>query len=502
MHVRHRRALALVLLSSAFVSACGLKPEIKEQLAQNPGAVGGGGSIGLGADGGVDGGLGTGDVPAGDDGSFDAGDGSVADGGGDAGAGGSAGGGNAGGGTAGGGSGSAGGGSAGGGSGSAGGGGSTGGGGGAAADDSKGNRTGIDDGKKVVRIAVHGPLTGAGVPQESFRTGGPKYWQGKKLKNGYSVQVEAIDDKYNAPDALRACNAAERENFLLLGGAGTDQIQACAQSQVLRRNNMPYLSSGVTEAGLSKLTNYFATSLTYKQQGPLVVKMARDNGHFDGKWAVVITEGPNFADARQSIVAALQQSGAQGKSGKFNPSSDVYLTDKAPRDCSTLAGQLRGSYTSIYFLGQPAFFLQCVGTIGYQPGVYEPTYTGVGPSFGIQSVGNAACKATANRYKGFFLHPSPGTDTAQQRAGRTDFRDDIEYSIYAAMQGIHQALDQVPGTLTREKFIATLRPGGIKGGIMPPSVFRGQVFGGTAAFAVQADCGNDGRMKTLKSYSK
>ncbi len=66
---------------------------------------------------------------------------------------------------------------------------------------------------------------------------------------------------------------------------------------MLRRGNVPYLSAGVTEAGLGALPNYFATSLTYKQQGPLVIKMAKDNGFFAGKWAVVITEGPNFKDA-------------------------------------------------------------------------------------------------------------------------------------------------------------------------------------------------------------
>ncbi len=140
-----------------------------------------------------------------------------------------------------------------------------------------GTTTGIDFKNKVVKIALHGPLTGAGVPQESFRTGTPKYWKNHKLANGFSVDAVAIDDKYNAPDALRACNAAAKEYFLIVGGAGTDQIQACAQSQVLRRGNVPYLSAGVTEAGLGALPNYFATSLTYKQQGPLVIKMAKDN---------------------------------------------------------------------------------------------------------------------------------------------------------------------------------------------------------------------------------
>ncbi len=71
---------------------------------------------------------------------------------------------------------------------------------------------------------------------------------------------------------------------------------------------------------------------------------------------MVITEGPNFKDAKDSIVAALKSANASFDAGK-----DVFLTDKAPRDCAALATQLRGgAYTTIYFLGQPAFFAQCV----------------------------------------------------------------------------------------------------------------------------------------------
>jgi branched-chain amino acid transport system substrate-binding protein len=504
MNVRHRRALALVLLSSAFLSACGLKPEVKEQLAQNPG-------VSRGAGGFVDGGEGGGDeafvdpetgevidpgtVGEDGEGAVDA-TGGGPEAGGDAGSGGGGTGGDAG-------SGSGGstGGSGGGSTGGTGGGGTGGGGGGAGAPGDDGDTTGVDFDKKTVKITLHGPLTGAGVPQSSFRSGTPKYWENRKLKNGFTVLAEAVDDKYNAPDALRACNAAARDSFLIVGGAGTDQIQACAQSQVLRRNNVPYLSSGVTESGLGNLPNYFATSLTYRQQGALIPQLAKDNGFLDGTWAVVITEGPNFADARESVVAALQKAGVNGKSGKFNKSNDVYLTGKAPTNCSTLAGQMRNTYDRIYFLGQPSFFINCVTSIGYTP-TYQPIYTGVGPSFGIQSVGRLACSNTAGQYKGFFLHPSPGLDTAAKRAPGVQFQDDIEYGIYGAMQQLEQAFNAVPGKLTREKFIATSRNGSFPGGILSPAVFKGQVFGGTAAFGLRADCNDQGRMKTLKTYAK
>jgi branched-chain amino acid transport system substrate-binding protein len=488
MNVRSRRALAVVMLSSAFVSACGLKPEVKDQLAQ-AGGVSAGAGLAAEAGGtdatGVDPLLGDETAPI-EAGVTDPATGEVVspDTSG----------------TTGGGTGGSGGGTAG--STGGGGGGSTPAGGGGAGPagggDTPGNTTGIDMEKKVVNIALHGPLTGAGVPQESFRSGTPKYWKGRKLANGFSVNAVAIDDKYDAQGAARACAEAAGKYFLVVGGAGTDQIQACGQQQKMQAGNVPYLSSGVTENGLGGLKNYFATSLTYKQQGPLVVQAAQEHGYFDGKWAVVITDTPNFKDARDSITAALQKAGAKGKAGAFNPSpgADVYLTDKAPRDCATLAGQLRGGgYNTIYFLGQPSFFIQCVGSVG--PG---PTYTGPGPSFGVNSIGGLACRASGGTYKGFYLHPATGMDQAGKRAPGVQFQDDIEYSIYGAMQGLEKAFNQVQGNLTREKFIATLAKSSIPAGILPAAVYNGgSRFGGTAAFLLKSNC-QTGQYQTVKEY--
>ncbi len=371
----------------------------------------------------------------------------------------------------------------------------------------KGTTTGIDFKAKTVKIVLHGPLTGAGVPQNSFKTGGPKYWEKsgpgggpRTIWGGFKVIAEAVDDKYNAQDAVRACNAAAKTAFLVLGGAGTDQIQACGQSQVLRRNNVPYLSSGVTEAGLGKLTNYFATSLTYRQQSPLVVKMANDNGFLKKKWAVVITGTPNFADARESIVAELKKAGVQGKAGAFNPSEDVYLTEKAPRDCTTLGTQLRGGgYESIYFLGQPLFFGQCVNQYP------SATYTGPGPSFGIQSVADLACRGGVAGFKGFYLHPSPDKAASQAKAqGAPPFTDDIEAGIWGAMQQLEQAFNLVKGPPSREAFIAALAKSQVPGGVLAPSVYNGGPrFGGTAAFANKITCsGTSGVIQTIATYRK
>ncbi len=491
--VQKRRRLIVAIMAGALVtSACGLKPEVKEQLASGGGGVAAGGG---GAVGGVDAGVGTVDPTTGE--VVTPGGGTTATGGGT----GTTGGGTtvtSGGGTT----------TSGGGTTTSGGGG-TAGGPAAAPVAGQGTTTGIDFKNKTIKVVLHGPLTGAGVPQESFRTGGPKYWEksgpngGPRLiLGGFKVIAEAVDDKYNSQDGLRACNKAANEAFLIVGGAGTDQIQACGQSQVLRRGNVPYLSSGVTEKGLGGLPNYFATSLSYKQQSPLVIRAAKENGFLDKKWAVVITGTPNFADARESIVAELKKVGAKGSAGAFDAGKDVYLTEKAPNNCVTIGNQLRaGGYETVYFLGQPLFFGQCVNA--YPSAVY----TGPGPSFGIQSVADLACRGGAAGYRGFYLHPTPDKAQSQELARKAapttpTFTDDIEAGIWGGMQGLEQAFNLVQGPLSRESFTAALAKAGAPGGVLNPAVYNGgSRFGGTGAYLNKITCsGTTGVIKTVANY--
>lgn len=474
------RALAVVLVASAAVSACGLKPEAKEKLAQaggtavlQDGSSGGLGTTTGGPTGGTVGGT-TGGATGGTGGQQGGSSGAVA------------GPGTATGGTTGGTTGST----------------------GSATGGTTGSGPvgatviGIDNKNKVIHIALHGPLTGAGVPQQSFTTGTPKYWANHTLSNGYKVEAVAIDDKYNAADGLRACNAASKENFLVIGGAGTDQISACAQSPVLRRTHTPYLSAGVTEAGLGGISSYFATSLTYKEQAPLLVRLAKDRGYFGKKWAMVITGTPNFADAREAMVSELTKNGAKGSVGAFNKDRDVFLTDKAPSNCASLASSIRGgAYEVVYFLGQPSFFAQCVGSIGNVP--INPIYTGPGPSFGINSVITLACKANT-RYEGYYLHPTPSHNQRQKYGAPDDLTDDIEVGIWGAMQQLHETLELVlkRGPLTRENFIAVSNTATLRGGVFTPVQFTPtDHFGGTAAYANAALC-PQGISNTIGTYRK
>ena len=111
-----------------------------------------------------------------------------------------------------------------------------------------------------------------------------------------------------------------------------------------------------------------------------------------------------------------------------------------------------------------------------------------------------ACRASANQYKGFYLHPATGLDQAKSRAPGVSFQDDIEYQIYGAMQGLEKAFNMVQGNLTREKFIAALSKGSIPAGIAPGAVYNGgSRFGGTSAFLLKSNCGG-GQYQTVKEY--
>ncbi len=66
----------------------------------------------------------------------------------------------------------------------------------------------------------------------------------------HNVEVLFQDDQYTPNTAIQACRSSANDAFLVVGGGGTDQIQACGQ--FAEQAGVPYLSPGVTEAGLTR----------------------------------------------------------------------------------------------------------------------------------------------------------------------------------------------------------------------------------------------------------
>ena len=112
---------------------------------------------------------------------------------------------------------------------------------------------------------------------------------------GRNVRVVFRDDEFNPQNAVQVCREmVEQEGaFLLVGGGGADQITACAQ--YANENGIPYLSAGVNETGLTDLDTYFATTLTYAEQAPMIIAQLQAQGFTEA--GLVVADTPSFDDA-------------------------------------------------------------------------------------------------------------------------------------------------------------------------------------------------------------
>ena len=303
-----RVLLAATLLATA--AACGQKPGVSEQAVNAAGgdaSGGGGGGTGTGTGGGVTGtttaGGVTGTTTAGGTGT----------------GGGSTGTGTGGGGT----------------------GGDTGGT-GATTPTGPGDTTGITDTEIV--IGIHAPVTGAApIPQNSFETGKDIYFKFINDKGGIhgrSVRVVFRNDEFNPQTAVRVCKEMVEQDkaFLLIGGAGSDQIGACARYAA--DAGVPYLSGGVQEAGLSDLPNYFALSMTYSQQAPLIAQMVAKQ-YAGQSVALLVADNSSLDDYFNSQLAALQAAGITPDPARRIPKTTSQQRRPRDRDADPRQGRRR-----------------------------------------------------------------------------------------------------------------------------------------------------------------
>src|SRR5436309_12551298 len=175
-----------------------------------------------------------------------------------------------------------------------------------------GDTTGITD--SAITIGLHAPVTGAApFPTTSFQDGKDLYFNYLNDKggiNGRKVNVVFEDDCYNPSQAVSVCKKMVQQHhvFMLVGGGGTDQIVAC--SQYAASVGVPYLAEGVSEQGLNTLQNYFALSMTYKAQGPLLAQYMKNVLHVT-KVGMLRGNTANFDDAHSGFLQAAAANGLQ-----------------------------------------------------------------------------------------------------------------------------------------------------------------------------------------------
>ncbi|MFA5788230.1 MAG: ABC transporter substrate-binding protein [Actinomycetota bacterium] len=370
-----------------------------------------------------------------------------------------------------------------------------------------GIRTGVTATEIV--IGLHAPLTGAApLPQDTFESGKGVYWDwlddhGKIF--GRKVRVEFVDDKYKPSDAQLGCKSLVegKKVFLLVGAAGADQIQACAQYAA--SVGVPYMSMGVMETGLKGLKTYFAASMSYPQQSVLMAQyiMKRLDGA-KKKIAMVRPDTSNFDDAHVAFVDAMKSYGVTLTRDSTVPkdADDTALLNEA-------IALKRAGVEIVYWLPAPVVWIHMLGAASSQ--AYHPLWVAPGVTIGVNAAADLACKADplvkANAFTPYMNLDvidkfDANFNPAYKKYAGSD-PDDIGIALWGLGKVLHQAFLRVGSAqnLTRENFIATLeRATDLKSNVFPTLNYTpSNHFGAREVHLLDINCSN-GQWKTLETF--
>ena len=351
----------------------------------------------------------------------------------------------------------------------------------------------------TIKLGAHAPTTGAApIPSDSATKGNDLYYEWLREIdepiNGRHVETMLKYDNYNPSQAVAVCKEmVEKDHvFLLYGFAGTDQIQACGRYAASVA--VPYLSVGVTETGLETLPNYFAVSMTFREQGPLLTDLLTTKlGAKQEVNGMLWFDTPNFEDAHSSFIDTMDRAGAP-------IAYDRRISRGAGQtEAQTAVQEMKArGIENVYVLTSPVWFLQVLQSARTQE--YEPQWVGVGITKALDSVASVGCRnGTINGAK--FFSPFPAWaeidryDPDFKKAVRAvypekDQGDDIMLVGWGMAKVTAELLRAGGRDLTREGFIAAAeRQKNIKTGVFPPVSFApGDHLGGSAVHLNEAQC--------------
>jgi ABC-type branched-subunit amino acid transport system substrate-binding protein len=387
--------------------------------------------------------------------------------------------------------------------------GASGGGGAAPPPSSGGDTTGVT--ADTIKIGIHAPLTGAApVPSDSVEKGKDLYFrwmadQGQSLF-GRKVEVVLKNDQYNPSTAVSVCKEMVEKDkvFLLSGAAGTDQIQACARYAA--SVGVPYLGAGVTELVLNQLPNYFATTTTYNDQGPLLADMlVSDLGGKNEKNGMLTFETPNFEDARQGFRDGMKRQGATIHYERTV--SKGAGTSEARTVVQEMSTQ---GIENVYVLTSPVWWLNVLSQANTQQ--YSPQWIGVGISMTFDTVASVACRGGSSIDGAKFFSPFPAWIDVNRFD--PDFRkavdkfhsderggDDFMVLSWQGSKTIWDMFQGVGKDLSREAFMFEVeRMRNLKNGLGPVLNYSpDDHFGAKEVHVSEARC-SDNRWHTIKSF--
>lgn len=330
-------------------------------------------------------------------------------------------------------------------------------GGGAAAGQAAFETIGIRGG--VIYIGLHAPETGAApIPLQAFATGVKLFWENHTVF-GHQVVMQFTDDQYNPSVARQVCESMSRQDLFVIGGAGTDQIQACGTDPVLASTHTPYFSAGVTTNGLNGLPYYFALSQSYAAQSANVFAMTGQlyGADANAKWAIVTENTPNFNDTTQAMEQILRSKGipyCEVRPPKYYSDSDVSSTVSQANACGAKV---------VYLDVDPNFWIAMVRDASTS--LFTPDWVGPGITNGEDLVATPVCGEQPN-IKAAFLSPYMGLDRqpadfsseSNPAPDAPAAERDIELLIYGVSQVVYNAMLSVGSfaNLTRDNLIAAM----------------------------------------------
>jgi len=378
----------------------------------------------------------------------------------------------------------------------------------------KATRTGIDDAKKEIVIGIHAPVTGAApIEQKTFDYGKDVYWKFLNEKGGlyggYNVRIVFRDDQFSPTVARQKCQEMVENDkvFLLVGAAGADQITSCAR--YAESVGVPYASAGVNTHGLDALKNYFAFSMTYAQQAPLLAQLIK-NKLGKTKVGLAVLDTPDFVDARDAAKAAIAQHGGEVVADTKIPKT----AGKAETDAAAAELARKGSEV-IYMLMSPTIFVNFIKSVKQQVG-FDPELVAPGVTLGLNLVAKLTCP---DAQKLQVLSPFPQLDVidsldpdyqAAYRKHVTNSNpqqspDDIGIALWGLNKMLHQvflASSADAKGLSRESMVAALTSGReFKTNVFPTVRFSPtNHFGANTSHLLKTDCVG-GRFVTIAQFA-
>jgi ABC-type branched-subunit amino acid transport system substrate-binding protein len=315
---------------------------------------------------------------------------------------------------------------------------------------------------------------------------------------GRNVRVVFRDDQYNPTRAVQVCREmAEQERAFVLLGIGADQVVPCARYAA--EKGVPYLSAGVSEAGLDQLKTYFAMSMSYAAQSPMLVQLIKGTGKT--KLGIVVSNTVNYDDTHRAITATARAGGLQiVRNSRLNKNADQ---GQALAEASALR---QAGAEVVYVMVSPGVFLNLAHAAQGQ--AYNPQWVGPGLTSGVNLIAEFGCPSIGAAK---FLSPFPQLDVidrydpdykvAYRKYNNGEEADDLGLIAWGMAKTLALMFRATGPDLSRQRFLATLESGmEFASAVLPPLRYGpGRHFGASQANLVEADC-NQRRYRTLAAF--